>query len=82
LSPGGGRKLPGPQGLEQFVPSGLTMAIEHKIGEQESALASWQAALETHSRLLYHGQSAQLDPDGWRRRQGHANILSTEWEYN
>jgi len=51
--------------------------VEHKIGEQESALASGQAVVEADPVPLEDGSPAQLDPVHRTRRQGHANILTT-----
>jgi hypothetical protein len=73
--------LAGPKGLYQSVSGGEPVPVEDEICEQESALAPWQAGLETLTIPFDDGRPAELDSRRWHRRQGHANILSTVSAY-
>jgi hypothetical protein len=72
-------ELVGPEGFDEFVAAGEAMTVEDQIGEEVPALASGEAAIEAGVVPFDDGRPAKLDPGWWRRRQGHANILSIAW---
>jgi hypothetical protein len=51
----------GPEGLDQVVAGSEPVTVENQVGEQESALASRQVAVETLSIPLDDGWPAELD---------------------
>jgi hypothetical protein len=54
----------GPQGLDQLVTTGQSMAVEDQVREEEPALAPWQPAVEALAAPLDDGRPAQLDTVG------------------
>ena len=56
------------------------MAVDDQVDEQQPALASWQAGLESLTVALDGERPADLDVQRLMRgRQGHANIVAIRW---
>jgi len=68
-----------PQGLGQLGTVELAMAVDDEVGEQQTALATWQPVLDALT-VVFDGQgTADLNAEmigGCRR---HANILAVGW---